>query len=211
VKAAYVQSLRSRAHVAVRLAPPRAQLAVGSAPMRGASVPVVTIIEYADYECPYCQQIQPTVARLEAEYKGRLAFAYKDVPLPMHPNAQKAAEAAHCAGAQGKYWEYHDLLFASKQYDLTQLQEHARALKLDGQAFDQCLGSGAQAERIKEYVAEAQSFALPGTPGFFVNGRFISGAADYEMLRRVVEEELSAVSSSVAANAPIVHQEIRSQ
>jgi protein-disulfide isomerase len=212
MKTAYVQSLRSRANVAVRLAPPRLQLAAAdNAPARGASAAAVTLIEYADYECPYCQQIQPALARLEAEYKGKLVFAYKDVPLPMHANAQKAAEAAHCAGAQGKYWEYHDLLFASKQYELPRLKEHARALNLDGQAFDWCLDSGAQAERIKASVAEAQAFGLPGTPGFFVNGRFINGAADYQTLRRVIEEELAAAASSVARNATGVDQPTRSQ
>ncbi len=197
-KAAYVQTLRAKANITVRIAPPRAEITADNAPVRGASAPAVTVIEYADYECPYCQQIQPAVAKLEAEYKGRIAFAFKDVPLPMHANAQKAAEAAHCAETQGKFWEYHDLLFATKQYDLPHLKEHARALKLDGAAFDKCLDSGSQAERIKATVAEAQSIGLPGTPGFFVNGRFINGAVDYHTLQQVIEEELKAAQSPVA-------------
>jgi protein-disulfide isomerase len=198
-KTAYVQSLRNRAMISVRLAPPRIDLTAGSAPMRGAANPVVTLVEYADYECPYCQQIQPVVKRLEAEFKDQLAFVYKDVPLPMHANAQKASEAAHCAAAQGKFWEYHDRLFATKQYDVAHLKEHARMLKLDGAAFDQCLDSGSQAAQIKEFVSEAQAIGLPGTPGFLVNGRFINGAVDYQILRQVIEEELHAASSRVAA------------
>lgn len=197
-KTAYLKSLRSQANVTIRLSAPRAQFSAENTPVRGSSTAVVRVIEFADYECPYCQQIQPAIAKLEAEYKNRIAFVYKDVPLPMHAHAQKAAEAAHCAGDQGKYWEYHDLLFASKQYDVPQLKEHARALKLDGKAFDQCLDSGAQAERIKATVAEAQSIGLPGTPGFFVNGRFINGAVDYQTLQQVIEEELRASLSSMA-------------
>ncbi len=197
-KAAFVQSLRSKAAVSVRLAPPRAELSTNGAFSRGASAPVVTLVEYADYECPYCQQIQPTVAKLEAEYKDKIAFTYKDVPLPMHANAQKASEAAHCAGVQGKYWQYHDLLFERKQYDITRLKEYARSLQLDGQAFDRCLDSGAQADVIKKFVSEAQALGLPGTPGFFVNGRFISGAVDYQMLREIVEQEIDAAASRVA-------------
>lgn len=197
-KAAYVQTLRAKANITIRIAPPRAQITAENAPVRGASAARVTLIEYADYECPYCQQIQPAVAKLEAEYKDKVAFAYKDVPLPMHANAQKAAEASHCAEAQGKFWEYHDLLFTTKQYDIAHLKEHARTLKLDGPAFDKCLDSGAQAERIKAMVAEAQSIGLPGTPGFFVNGRFINGAVDYHTLQQVIEEELHAAASPIA-------------
>ena len=210
-KAAYVKSLRSQAKVTLRLAPPRAQITAENAPVRGASTAAVTLIEYADYECPYCQQIQPVVSKLEADYKGRIAFAYKDVPLPMHAHAQKAAEAAHCAGAQGKYWEYHDLLFATKQYDLAQLKEHARTLKLDGKAFDQCLDSGAQAGRIKITADEAQSIGLPGTPGFFVNGRFVNGAVDYQILQQIIEEELRAASSSMAEARKQVNDTAKNQ
>jgi protein-disulfide isomerase len=210
-KTAYVKSLRSQANVTLRLAPPRAQFTAENTPVRGSSAAAVTVVEFADYECPYCQQIQPAIAKLQADYKDRIAFVYKDVPLPMHAHAQKAAEAAHCAGDQGKYWEYHDLLFASKQYDVAQLKEHARTLKLDGKAFDQCLDSGAQAERIKTTVAEAQSIGLPGTPGFFINGRFINGAVDYQILQQIIEEELRATSSSMAEARKQVEDRAKNQ
>ena len=195
-KAAYIQALRNEAAISVRLIAPRAAVAVGDAPVRGASGATVTVIEYADYECPYCQQIKPVLDRLEREYKGKIAFAFKDVPLPMHANAQKAAEAAHCAGTQGRFWEYHDRLFATKEYALPQLKDHARVLALDQAAFDRCLDSGAQAGRIKAHIAEAQSIGLPGTPGFFINGRFLSGAIDYQTLRRVIDEELRVSDGS---------------
>ena len=196
-KAAYVQLLRAHAKVTVRLAPPRAEVNA-NAPVRGASPAAVKFVEFADYECPYCQQIQPTVRRLEAEYKDRVAFAFKDLPLPMHQDAQKAAEATHCAEAQGKYWEYHDLLFATKQLAVADLKKHARSIGLNGEDFDKCLDSGAEAGRVKASLSEAQAIGLPGTPAFFVNGRFINGAVDYNTLRQVIEEELAANASAVA-------------
>jgi protein-disulfide isomerase len=202
-KTAYIQSLRSAAAVAVRLAPPRAPIAINDAPVRGVAGAPVTIIEYADYECPYCQQIKPVVDRIEKEYKGKVAFAFKDVPLPMHANAQKAAEAAHCAGVQGKFWEYHDRLFETRQYGPVELKAHARTLSLDQSSFDQCLDTGAQAERIKGHVNEAQSIGLPGTPGFFINGRFLNGAVDYQALRQVIDEELSSVKPGGTPTASV--------
>jgi protein-disulfide isomerase len=193
-KTAYLESLRAQAKIATVVSPPRAEISLKGTPVRGRADAPVMLVEYADYECPYCQQIQPSLDKLAAEYSGKLSFAYKDVPLPMHPNAQKAAEASHCAGSQGKYWEYHDLLFTSKQYDLAKLKDHARALKLDGAAFDKCLDSGQQSDLVKTQLMEAQGLGLPGTPGFFVNGRFLTGSVSYEMLRQVVEEELRAAN-----------------
>jgi len=117
-KAAYVQSLRSQAKVAMRLEPPRADINLKQTPIRGAKNAPVTVIEFADYECPYCQVVHPHLAKLRGDFGDKLALAFKDLPLPNHTNAQKAAEAAHCAGAQGKYWEYHDQLFEKKQLDI---------------------------------------------------------------------------------------------
>jgi len=191
-KAAYMQSLRADAKVVMHLNAPRAEVSVKGTPVRGAKDPKVLIVEYADYECPYCQQIQPALDRLEADFKGKLALAYKDVPLPMHPHAAKAAEASHCAAAQGKYWEYHDVLSASKQLDLPQLKDHARGLNLNMAAFDKCLDSGEKSQIVKDYVTEATALGLQGTPSFFINGRFISGIQSYEKLREIVEEELGA-------------------
>src|SRR5207244_5422354 len=124
--------------------------------------------------------IQPIIDKLTAEYSGKVAFAYKDLPLQMHPRAQKAAEAAHCAGAQGKYWEYHDQLFANKQLYIPQLKESALALKLDTKAFDKCLDSNEQTEVVKAQMTEGQALQIQGTPSFFINGRFFSGVLSYE-------------------------------
>jgi protein-disulfide isomerase len=198
-KAAYVQSLHSQAKMFILLAPPRAPIAMNDAPTRGPSNAPVTLLEYADYECPYCQQIQPVLDRIEAEFKGKLAFAYKDFPLPMHANAQKAAEAAHCAGAQGKYWEYHDLLVGNKRLDPASLKDYARDLKLDTTTFESCLDTGQKAEVVKAQISEAQALGLQGTPTLFVNGRYVSGNLTYERIRAVISEELSATDGLAAA------------
>lgn len=189
-KTAYMDSIRKQATVIYRLAPPRAPISSQTTPPRGPANSRVTLTEYADYECPYCQQIQPALNRLEAEFKGKLAFVYKDYPLSMHPNAQKAAEASRCADAQGKYWEYHDLLVTGKQLDIPSLKSNARQLKLDGAAFDKCLDAGEKAEAVKAHAAEAQALGLQGTPTFFVNGRYITGNLSYERLRDFILEEL---------------------
>lgn len=199
-KTAYMASLRGRASIAYRLAPPRAPIAPAEVSPRGPAAAPVTITEYADYECPYCQQVQPTLDKLEAEFKGKLAFAYKDFPLPMHANAQKAAEASRCAQAQGKYWEYHDLLVSTKLLAPDALKAHARQLKLDTQAFDKCLDSGQTADAVKAQAAEAQALGLQGTPTFFINGRYVSGSLSYERLKALIQEELSTIESRRAAS-----------
>jgi protein-disulfide isomerase len=199
-KAEYIKSLRSQSKVVLSFSQPKADIRLNDTPVRGPISAPVVLVEYADYECPYCQQVHADLAKLEAEYKGKLAFAFKDYPLPMHANAQKAAEAAQCAGVQGKYWEYHDRLFEVKRYDLGQLKNNARTLNLDAAAFDKCLDSGASADAVKAHLAEAQGLGLQGTPTFFLNGRVLSGAVNYETLRQAVEEELAATATRLASS-----------
>ncbi len=190
-KAEFLKKLRSEAHINLQFGPPRAELAWKGHAVRGPQDAPVVIVEFADYECPYCQQAQAAVDQIETEYKGKIAFVYKDLPLPNHAHAQPAAEASRCAGAQNKYWEYHDLLFKTRALDLPKLKEHAAALNLDMQAFDKCLTSGAQAEAIKADFNEGVDLGLQGTPGFFINGRFFSGGMSVEQFRTVIGEELA--------------------
>lgn len=189
-RTAYVKQLRSRATVQVLLAPPLADVDLKDAYVHGAKDAPVTLVEFADYECPYCQKITPELQKLEKEYGERLAVVYKDFPLPMHHTSQKAAEAARCAGEQGKFWEYHDVLFYSKQLGVADLKAHARVLKLDGDRFDKCLDNGAETASVKTSLEEAQKLGLTGTPSFFVNGHFFSGAADYTVLKEMVDLQL---------------------
>lgn len=198
IRGEYVATLRAQAKVIFRVGPPRAEISMKDTPVRGATNAPVLLVEYADYECPYCQQIAPVLDKLEAEFKGKLAFAYKDMPLQMHANAPKAAEATHCAGAQGKYWEYHDLLSKTKMLDLASLKEGSQTLKLDTKAFEKCLDSGEKAGIVKAHMAEAQSLGVQGTPTFIVNGRFMSGTPTYEQLKALIEEELNFSTQQTA-------------
>jgi protein-disulfide isomerase len=200
-KSDYMQSLRDQSKVSYRVAPPRAQISMQDTVVRGGPDARVLMVEYADYECPYCQQIQPTLDKLEAEFKGQLAFAYKDMPLPMHPNAPKAAEATRCAQAQGKYWEYHDLLVKTKQLEMPALKDAARTLKLDATVFDKCLDSGEKLEAVQAQASEAQSLGVQGTPSFLINGRYFSGAPSYEQLRAIIAEEIGAASPAPQQSA----------
>jgi len=192
-RTAYVTQLRSNASVQVLLAPPFAEVDLKEAYAYGAKNPPVTLVEFADYECPYCQKITPELKKLEKEYGDRLAVVYKDFPLPMHHTSQKAAEAARCAGEQGKFWEYHDVLFYSKQLQVAELKADARVLKLDGDRFDKCLDDGAEAAPVKKSLEEAEKLGLTGTPSFFVNGHFFSGAADYTVLKEMVDLQLASL------------------
>ncbi len=206
-RAEYLKSLRSAANVQFMLMPPTADVALGDAPARGPRDASVTIIEFADYECPYCQKIHPELKQLEQEFHGQVVFAFKDYPLSMHKHAEKAAEAARCAGRQGKFWEYHDALFEGKNgLDVSVLKVDARTVGLDGAAFDACIDSGAEAAGVKQDIEEGSHLGLTGTPTIFVNKHLFSGTTSYAVLRDMVVEQLAlapprAKAASVTAPA----------
>ncbi|MGA9041445.1 MAG: thioredoxin domain-containing protein [Terriglobales bacterium] len=203
-KADYVTSLRDQFGVIVELGQPSAQVDTTDAYRLGPKDAPVQLIEFADFECPYCQKVHVELRRLRDQFGDKVALVYKDFPLPMHGSAQKAAEAARCAGAQGKFWEFHDALFESHKLQIADLKEEARTLKLDGTRFDQCLDSGEQTAAVKKDLEQAKHLGLSGTPAFFANGQFLSGAVAYSKLREVVEEQLglpSTAKQSVAASS----------
>jgi protein-disulfide isomerase len=145
--------------------------------------------------------VYPELSKLRKELGDKVALVYKDFPLPMHPLAEKAAEAARCADAQGKFWEFHDTLFETRKLQIADLKQEARTLKLDAERFDHCLDSGEQAEAVKKDVTEGQHLGLSGTPSFFANGHFLSGAVSYAKLRETVEQELAALPTPQRAAA----------
>lgn len=191
-RSAYVRALRAQSTVYITLAPPRVNVDLQNVEMIGPAKPQVTMVEFADYECPYCQKVAADLKRLQADLGDKVAFTYKDFPLPMHARAEKAAEATRCASKQGKFWEFHDELFRSKELDIDQLKAQARALKLDAAEFDKCLDTGEQAAAVERDRKEGARLGLTGTPSFFINGHFLSGALDYASLRQVVEQQLAA-------------------
>ncbi|MFY9912653.1 MAG: thioredoxin domain-containing protein [Candidatus Sulfotelmatobacter sp.] len=201
-RAEFLRTLHAETTVYIALAPPRANVEAENPQMtEGPAKPAVTLVEFADYECPYCQKVAADVKRLADDYLDKVAFTFKDFPLPMHARAEKAAEAARCAGKQNKFWEFHDELFRSKELDVDQLKAQARALKLDPTQFDKCLDSGEEAAAVDRDRKEGTRLGLNGTPSFFINGHFMSGAVDYVTLRQIVDQQLKAPPQNIASNA----------
>jgi protein-disulfide isomerase len=196
-RAAYIASLRGQTDVRVALIPPDIEVAFDKSVRRGPQNAPVLVVEFADYQCPYCQALHPELKKLEAEFGDKIAFVFKDFPLPMHASAQKAAEAARCAGAQGRFWDFQDLLFKNgRQLEVVQLREHARTLGLDEARFNRCLDSSEQRAAVQEDLTLAQRLGLTGTPSLFINGHFLSGAVKYSTLREIVEQQLEARESA---------------
>lgn len=193
---AYVKNLKTQANIRILLQPPTAEVNTDGANVRGSKNAPVVMVEFADYECPYCVKVNPVLQSIEKEYGSNLAVIYKDFPLPMHKESQKAAEAARCAGDQGKFWEYHDLLFSSHQLDVPSLKKYAGDMKLDQAKFDTCLDSGAETAAVQKDLQEGQRLGLTGTPSFFINGHFISGAADSATLHEVLGMQMPATSNA---------------
>ena len=202
---AYLADLRGQYGVVLELNQPIAHVEVGDAPRLGPASAPVQIIEFADYECPYCQKVNDDLARLREQFGGQVSVVYKDFPLPMHPLAVRAAEAARCAGSQGKFWEFHDSLFQTKRLQVSDLKQQAQTLKLDSARFDRCLDGGEQSAPVRKDSQEGLRLGLQGTPSFFINGHFMSGAIGYAKLRETVLQELGA-NSSVKQTASVMQE-----
>ena len=200
---AYIADLRGQYGVVLELNQPVAHVEVGDDPRLGPASAPVQIIEFADYECPYCQKVNEDLGRLREQFGAQVSVVYKDFPLPMHPLAVHAAEAARCAGSQGKFWEFHDSLFQTKRLQVSDLKQQAQTLRLDSARFNQCLESGEQSARVKKDSQEGLRLGLQGTPSFFINGHFMSGAIGYAKLRETVMQELGA-SAGVKQTASVV-------
>jgi protein-disulfide isomerase len=179
--------------VRVMLEAPRLTVPTESSdPSRGSSSAAITIVEFSDFQCPYCQRASPTLKQLQQAYSDRVRVVWKDFPLTqIHPDAFKAAEAAHCAGDQGKFWEYHDQLFgnqkALKQEDL---KKYAGDAGLDAMRFASCLQESKFAERVRDGIALGNRLGVNSTPTLYINGRVVAGAYPLDTLKGIVEEEL---------------------
>ncbi|MDP7506413.1 MAG: thioredoxin domain-containing protein [Candidatus Woesearchaeota archaeon] len=154
----------------------------------------VTLIEFSDYECPYCAKFAlQTLLQIEEKYvkTGKVRLVFRDFPLGFHRNAQKAAEAAECAGEQGMYYEYHDKLFENQEsLGIANFKTWAGELDLDIETFNECLDNGEQADEVKKDLQDGQIAGVSGTPAFFINGKFVSGAQPFEVFEQIIESEL---------------------
>lgn len=159
-------------------------------PAKGPEDAAVTVIEFSDFQCPFCSRFYAqTLPQLNENYGDRIRFVFRDFPLTsIHPFAQKAAEAAECADDQDAFWGYHDLLFENQSaLDIDSLKGYASSLELDTATFDECLDSGKYAAEVEKDVQDGVAAGVRGTPAFFINGRLISGAQPYQVFEAAIE------------------------
>jgi protein-disulfide isomerase len=190
---AFFTRLWEKARVRVVLSPPRVAIGTGNNPAMGAANAPVTIIEFADFQCSACARLHTTLRRLQATFEGKVKVVFRDYPLPMHPQAPKAAEAATCAGEQGRYWDMHDKLFENQRsLEPGALARYATEIGLDQAVFRDCLDSGRTAAEWQADMREGSEYGVRATPTLFINGRMLTGAQPYDVLASIVQEELSA-------------------
>jgi protein-disulfide isomerase len=176
--------------------PERVEVGVDDDSVLGKADAPVTMIEFSDYECPFCERFYlQTLPQIEKEYidTGKLRFVYRDYPLSFHKNATLAAMAAECAGEQDRYREYHDALFQHQNaMDNSSLKKYAADLGLDTASFNQCLDSGTMAEEVQKDFQEGLRLGVRGTPTFFINGLRLVGALPFQSFKQVIDQEINS-------------------
>jgi protein-disulfide isomerase len=189
---ALVKSLRKDKPVDVLLTPPRVAVSSSGHPELGPGNAPITIVEFSDFQCPFCKRAEPTLKAVREKYGDKVKLVYMDFPLSFHPNALPAANAGRCAGAQGKFWEYHDQLFADQgKLDPADLKATAKKVGLNTDEFDKCLDSNEYQAAIESDLAQGKKLGVDGTPSFFVNGRPMEpGAQPPDAFANVIDEEL---------------------
>jgi protein-disulfide isomerase len=180
---------------------PRREPVSADGPSRGPADARITVIEFADFQCPYCRRMEPVLRQMLERYPRDLRLVYRHMPLTnLHPDAMHAAQASMCAAPQGKFWEMHDALFADPPaLSVAELKATAARLGLRAGEFDACLDSGRTEPVVKADAEDALAHGVDGTPGLFINGRFYSGALSPERLSSVIDDELQRHPARVAA------------
>ena len=199
---AYYASLRQKYHAQITLEPLRAKVSTDG-PSRGPSGAVVTIVEFADFQCPFCRQMAPVLEQALKRYPDTLRLVYKNYPLTeIHPDAMHAAQAAMCADQQGKFWEMYDALFSpGAELAIPALRATAVRVGLESNKFEDCVRGKAADGPIQDEMLEGRALAVAGTPALFVNGRLIPGTVTLDALSAMIDDELRRKKSSVASAA----------
>lgn len=169
--------------------PPPSRISANGPSMGPVNAPV-TILEFSDFQCPYCKQAAVSLKPLIKSYGANVRFVFKQMPLPIHAEAFKAAQASVCAGEQGKFWEYHDILFRSNDLSEQALKTYAEEVGLETKAFNTCISSEASAKIVRKDMEEAAQAGVQGTPTYFVNGRIIKGIKSSEEFKGVIDRAL---------------------
>ena len=188
----FTNKLRQDYKIENYLEPLRSSVGIQGYPAKGSATASVTLVEFSDFECPYCGAQFPILKKIEAEYADRIRVVFRQMPLTnVHPHAEKAAEASLCANEQQKFWELHDAMFQdNKNLDVNALKQKASALKLDTQAFNACLDSSKYEQAVMKNVHKETRLGVTGTPAMFINDRFFNGVQPYKDIAKVINEEL---------------------
>jgi protein-disulfide isomerase len=194
---AFASELRARAHVQVMLKMPaiyRAPIDLTGAPVKGPDKAPVTIVEFSDFHCPYCRGVQSTLQQVLEKYPNDVRLVYKHYPIDsLHPQARRVAEASWCAQQQQRFWEFHDAVYASPpDASDAAIASFATKAGLDIKAFDVCVASGKAEPVVQAHISEGEHYGVSGTPGFFVNGRLLSGAVPLNSFSEIIDEEIAA-------------------
>jgi protein-disulfide isomerase len=190
---AALDSLRKKWAVKVNFAPPGfvSELDDGVSPVKGSSKPAVTIVEFSDFECPYCNAVQRTLKQVLENYGSDVRLVFKHLPLEGHRNSLPAARAAYCAAEQDRFWQFHDVLFGAKELSPAVFTQIANDLGLGVAKFQACLDSEESRAAIVKDLETARLFRIESTPSFIVNGKLIQGALSFADFQKIIEQELS--------------------
>jgi protein-disulfide isomerase len=186
-----IDEIRAKAGVKILLQAPKVEVAAVG-PSKGPADAKVTIVEFSDFQCPFCSRGRQTIDEVTKAYGDKVRVVFRDFPLSFHENAKKAAEAGQCANEQGKFWAMHDWMFDNqKSLEVPNLKEAAKKLGLDSAKFDQCLTSGKFASAVEDNIKAGTTAGVRGTPAFFVNGVFLNGALPFDKFKTEIDRALA--------------------
>lgn len=188
-----LEALRKKWTVSIYFSPPVfvSELDDGVSPAKGSVNPRVTIVEFSDFECPFCRQVQSTLRQIAEKYSGDVRLVFKHLPLEGHRNSFPAARAAYCAAEQDRFWQFHDALFSAQDLSPPLLEQIASDLGLASERFKTCLSSEQSRAAIIRDLEAAKLFRIDSTPSFIVNGKLIKGALSFADFQKIIEQELS--------------------
>lgn len=187
-----LEALRRKTAVTVNLVVPALGpgLDDGGSPVTGAAKARVTIVEFSDFECPFCQQVQETLKQIVERYPDEVRLVFKHLPSEGHRNSMPAARAAYCAGEQDRFWQFHDVLFSSRDFSSGMFDEIAARLGLGREKFQSCLASERPRSAIVKDIETARRYRIDSTPSFLINGRLVKGALSFTDFQNLIEREL---------------------
>ncbi len=194
----YTTALKQKYGVEVLLQPLRLAVAAADSPARGAAGAPVTLVEFGDFQCPYCRALEPTLQKVMKNYSGKVRLVFRQFPLESHPQAAKAAEAALCAREQDKFWELHDRMYDQQNaLKVDDLKKAAGELGLNEDRFAKCLDSDKYEAAVQADSHAGEQAGVTGTPALYVNGRPVpGGAVDYDVLSKIIDDELTRVAQN---------------